>query len=117
MKTVLIVLVIAVVGFLAFVVTRPDTYRVERSRRIDTPAGVIFAHLEDFEPFASIAAASFTLRPEGDQAVTVTWSLDGHNTFVGKVMSVFMNMDRMIGGEFEKGLASLESIAEAEARK
>jgi hypothetical protein len=41
--------------------------------------------------------------------------MDGQNTFVSKAMSLFMNMDRMIGGEFEKGLASLKGIAEGGA--
>jgi uncharacterized protein YndB with AHSA1/START domain len=49
LKKVLIVLVLAVGGFLAYAATRPDTYRVERSVKIDAPPALIFAQLEDFK--------------------------------------------------------------------
>ncbi len=42
----------------------------------------------------------------------ITWSMEGKSTFVSKIMCVFMNMDKMVGGEFEKGLASLKAIVE-----
>jgi hypothetical protein len=38
--------------------------------------------------------------------------MDGENTLVSKLMSLFISLDRMIGGEFEKGLATLRSLAE-----
>lgn len=47
-----------------------------------------------------------------DGGTEVTWSISGKNTFVAKIMCVFMNMDKMIGGEFEKGLADLKTLAE-----
>ena len=40
----------------------------------------------------------------------------GHNNFVGKAVCLVMNMDKTVGGEFEKGLASMKSVAEAAAR-
>jgi hypothetical protein len=57
------------------------------------------------------------VKPEGDKASTATWSMEGRNNLMGKAFSVFMNMDKMIGGDFERGLAGLKAIAEAEARK
>jgi hypothetical protein len=67
----------------------------------------------DFEqPFAGTALAEFRFKPEGDRTV-VEWSLAGTNNFVAKAVHLFMNMDKMVGGQFEDGLAQLKSIAEA----
>jgi hypothetical protein len=63
------------------------------------------------KPFDSHAKATFTLEPKGE-TTKVTWSMAGQNLFIGKVMHIFMNMDRMIGGEFEKGLADLKAQVE-----
>jgi uncharacterized protein YndB with AHSA1/START domain len=43
----------------------------------------------------------------------VTWSLAGNNNFISKAVCLFMDMDKMVGGDFEKGLADLKSVAEA----
>ena len=43
--------------------------------------------------------------------------MDGNNNFVGKAFSMFVNMDQMVGKDFEAGLASLKSPAESDARK
>jgi hypothetical protein len=43
----------------------------------------------------------------------VTWSVTGNNNFMAKAINLFMNMDKMIGGQFENGLASMKSIVEA----
>lgn len=64
-------------------------------------------------PFESTAAAEFAFEPEGEQTA-VSWSMSGKNNFIGKAISLFMDCDAMIGGEFEKGLASLKSIVETE---
>jgi len=50
--------------------------------------------------------------PNGD-ATTVTWSVSGPSPYVTKVMSVFFSMDDIVGKDFEKGLASLKTVAEA----
>ena len=42
----------------------------------------------------------------------MTWAMQGENRFVGKLISVFMSMDRMIGDQFETGLANLKALAE-----
>jgi hypothetical protein len=55
------------------------------------------------------------LRP-APGGVTVTWAMSGRNPFLGKAISLFINMDRMVGGQFEKGLADLKQLTEAEAR-
>ena len=47
----------------------------------------------------------------------MTWSMSGKNNFLARAMCLFMNMDKMVGGDFEKGLANLKAIAEAQARR
>jgi hypothetical protein len=76
------------------------------------PSDLIRIRLEFMKPFAATCAAEFTFKPQGDQTV-VTWSMAGKNNFMAKAMHLFMNMDKMIGGQFEKGLAQMKSIAEA----
>jgi uncharacterized protein YndB with AHSA1/START domain len=53
----------------------------------------------------------FTLEPQGS-ATGVTWEMTGTTPFTHKVMGVVFNMDKMVGGEFEKGLAALKAQAE-----
>lgn len=67
--------------------------------------------LDFLSPFESHNTSNFHLAPEGN-ATIVTWSMDGPNTFLGKVMSVFVSMDRIIGKDFESGLANLKTAAE-----
>jgi hypothetical protein len=67
-------------------------------------------------PFEDSSTAEFTFQPEGDRTV-VTWSMFGRKNFISKAVCLFMNMDKMLGGEFEKGLAQLKAIAEAAAAK
>lgn len=68
--------------------------------------------LDFTEPFESSNITEFMLQPQGE-STTVTWSMHGPNQFIGKVMSVFVSMDAMIGSDFEEGLANLKSRAEA----
>lgn len=71
-------------------------------------------HLEFYKPMAGIAGAVFTFKPAGDQT-TVTWTMTGRNNFIGKAMCLVMDMDQMVGGQFEKGLASIKSIVETKS--
>jgi uncharacterized protein YndB with AHSA1/START domain len=76
------------------------------------PSELIRIKLEFFKPFAGNSLADFTFKPEGNQTA-VTWSMTGQNNFMAKAIHLFMNMDKMIGGQFEKGLANIKSIVEA----
>ena len=68
--------------------------------------------LDFLKPFEGHNTADFLLEPQGS-ATKVTWVMYGPTDyFPGKIMSVFINMDKMIGGDFDKGLASLKSAAE-----
>jgi hypothetical protein len=79
------------------------------------PSELIKIKLEFLKPFAATNSAEFTFKPEGNQTV-VTWSMEGRNNFIAKAFCLFMNMDKMVGGQFEKGLASMKSVAEAGAK-
>ncbi len=46
----------------------------------------------------------------------MTWSMTGRNNFMAKAIHLFMNMDRMIGGQFEVGLARMKAVAETAAK-
>ena len=80
------------------------------------PNDRIRIELEFLKPFAGTSTAQFTFAPEGDQT-SVTWSMDGKNNFMSKALGLFMNMDKMIGGQFETGLADLKSVTEAAAKQ
>ncbi len=74
-----------------------------------TPESVTY-HLEFFEPFASEADTTITFAPAGD-GTEVTWSMDGENDFMAKMVGVFMDFDAMIGGDFDQGLTNLDELA------
>jgi len=77
-----------------------------------TPASQVVIDLRFIKPFPAANVTTFTFAPEG-AGTRVTWAMDGKNNFMAKAMSVFMNMDKMIGPDFERGLASLKGVAES----
>jgi hypothetical protein len=62
-------------------------------------------------PFKAHNVVEFTLEPKGE-FTTVTWAMNGRVPFFAKVLHVFFDMDRMVGQDFEAGLASLKAFAE-----
>ncbi|HEX7047392.1 MAG TPA: SRPBCC family protein [Gammaproteobacteria bacterium] len=74
---------------------------------------VIALHFQ--KPFEAQQFAQFTLEPEGD-ATRVTWTLHGPTIFVWKLLGLFMDFDKMIGGMLETGLADLKSLVETGAQ-
>jgi len=80
------------------------------------PNDLIRIKLEFMKPFAATNTAEFTFKPEGNQTA-VTWSMSGKNNLMAKAIHLFMNMDKMIGGQFEKGLAEMKSVVEAAPKK
>lgn len=169
-----LVAAIALVGFIAYVATRPDELRVTRAAVIAAPPDRIYAHLANLpgwrawspwekkdpamkrtfegpesgvgaaygwegnkdvgsgrmqvtqavppskvvidlhflKPFEARNTAEFTLAAEG-AGTRVTWVMFGPANFVSKLMGVFMDMDRLIGRDFEAGLANLKALCEA----
>jgi len=67
--------------------------------------------LDFLKPFEAHNTAEFSLEAQGGNT-KVTWAMTGAQPFMFKVMSVFMNMDRMIGKDFETGLANLKAKAQ-----
>jgi hypothetical protein len=67
--------------------------------------------LDFLKPFEGHNVAEFVLTSRGD-STDVTWSIDGPSPYIAKLMGVFVNMDQMIGKDFETGLASLKAVAE-----
>ena len=67
--------------------------------------------LDFLKPFEGHNVAAFTLTPQGD-ATTVAWTMDGPSPYIVKVIGVFVDMDHMIGKDFETGLANMKAIAE-----
>ncbi len=81
-----------------------------------TPGRSVTIRLEFMKPFAATNTAHFEFVPSGSDTV-VTWAMTGTNGFLAKAMQLVMDMDTMIGGEFEKGLASLDTVTTAAATK
>ncbi|MDI4635777.1 SRPBCC family protein [Pelomonas sp. V22] len=173
LKLILILVAVALVGFLAFVATRPDSFRIERSARIAATPEQLHGLINDFrqfnrwnpwrlkdpattdlygtstvgvgarygweskelgvgsmeivestagqrvllkldfiKPFEAHNRAEFTLQAEADGATTVRWSMEGPANFMSKLMNVVVGMEKMVGPDFEAGLANLKKIAE-----
>lgn len=68
--------------------------------------------LEFIKPWAATNQTDFILHPTAE-GVHFTWAMSGHNNFMSKAFGLFMNMDAMIGKDFEAGLASLKKVSEA----
>ena len=173
LKTILIAVVAALALLLIYAATRPDSFRVERSTRINaqpdkvfalindlhgfntwnpfnkkdpaikggysgaasgkgaayswqsetvgvgsmeivdtTPAAKVTMKLDFVKPFEAHNIAEFTLTPEGD-ATRVNWAMHGPSPYVSKLMQVFFSMDKIVGKDFEDGLANLKVLAES----
>lgn len=174
LSIVLLTLGIAVMALLAYVASRPDEFRVERSLRIAAPAEQVWPHIAELrafnrwnpyerkdpllksayggpaqgvgsrydwdgdkvgsgsleitgqlpgravrmkldfvKPFEAHNQAEFALQPLADGATEVRWTMHGPANFLSKLMGVFIDMDRMIGRDFEDGLQNLRQLAEA----
>ncbi len=79
------------------------------------PPEVIRVRLDFEKPLRGTGVAEFRFRPEGERTV-VTWSMAGENGFVAKATHLAFGVERMIGRQFEKGLAAMATVAEAAPR-
>jgi hypothetical protein len=75
------------------------------------PPSKIVIKLDFLKPFEAHNTAEFTLEGKGD-TTSVTWAMHGPANYISKLMGVFINMDSMIGKDFEGGLANLKTVAE-----
>jgi uncharacterized protein YndB with AHSA1/START domain len=77
-----------------------------------SPPERIAITLEFFKPFPATNVAEFTFQRSGGDTL-VTWTMSGRKNFMAKVIGLVVDMDRMIGGQFDNGLARMKSIVEA----
>ncbi len=75
------------------------------------PASKITIKLDFLKPFEAHNTAEFSFSRQGE-ATTVTWAMYGPSPYLSKLIGLLFNMDRMVGGQFETGLANLKSITE-----
>jgi len=79
------------------------------------PNELIRIKLDFIKPFESTCTTEFSFKPENEKTA-VTWTMFGTHGFVEKAFCLFMDMDKMVGGDFEKGLAQLESVVKEDAK-
>jgi len=88
--------------------TGKGTMSITESR----PDEFVRNRLEFYKPMRATNTAEFKLDIQGDKT-QVTWTMYGPNKFMGKVMSLFMNCEKMVGDQFEKGLSNLKAVVES----
>ena len=87
----------------------------EGKMTITAASGTEVKHrIEFFAPFESTADTTISLKAEGD-ATAVTWAFESEQDFMAKAAAMFMDMDTMLGKDFEKGLSDLKGLSEAAA--
>jgi hypothetical protein len=77
----------------------------------EAPTRVVVT-LEFIKPFAATNTVTFSFDATAE-GTKVTWAMDGRNGFMGKAFALLMNMDKTVGGDFERGLVALKAVAEA----
>jgi hypothetical protein len=79
------------------------------------PSDLIRIKLEFLRPFKATNMAEFTFRPVGSET-QVKWAMLGKRPFVFKAFCLFMDMDKIVGSDFEKGLAQMKTVGETKIR-
>ncbi|MBR1218077.1 SRPBCC family protein [Bradyrhizobium sp. U87765 SZCCT0131] len=82
-----------------------------RMEILDTSPEKVAIKLDFISPFEAHNVAEFSFAPRGE-STTVTWAMHGPVPYIGKIMHLFINMDRMVGDDFEAGLAKLKVACE-----
>lgn len=75
------------------------------------PAQRVTARLDFSKPFEAHNVVDFTVQPQGSGS-TVTWAMHGPMPYLNRLMTVFFDMDKSVGKDFEAGLANLKALAE-----
>jgi Polyketide cyclase / dehydrase and lipid transport len=78
------------------------------------PGQLVSMNLEFTRPFKCTNRVNFTMAPSGNGTL-VSWIMEGRHNFMAKAFSLFINMDKMVGADFETGLANLKSLLEAKS--
>jgi len=77
------------------------------------PSQLIRIQLDFIRPFKGTNDVEFTFKPAG-QRTDVTWSMSGKNGFMGKLVGLFMNCEKMVSEQYDKGLSNIKEIVERE---
>ncbi|SFK57819.1 SRPBCC family protein [Methylocapsa palsarum] len=80
------------------------------------PGEFVEMRLEFEKPMKAVNTVEFRLRPGAGGETKVSWTMMGANSFIGKAFGLVVDCDKMVGGQFEQGLASLKSVSEAPCR-
>jgi carbon monoxide dehydrogenase subunit G len=80
------------------------------------PNNLVRIRLDFTRPMAGTSDVELKLEPQGEQT-KVTWSMAGKNNFIAKAVSLFMDCEKMVGDQYDKGLANLKAIVEAKPEK
>lgn len=75
------------------------------------PASRIVLQLDFIRPMEGTNTVEFTFKPEGNHTL-VSWSMSGKSNFIGKAVGLIFNCQKMIGEQYEKGLANLKAVSE-----
>jgi uncharacterized protein YndB with AHSA1/START domain len=75
------------------------------------PSSRIRINLDFVKPFEARNLVEFALEPKGD-VTNITWAMQGDTPYFAKIIHVFINMDKMVGNDFEAGLANLKAVSE-----
>ncbi|BCW53547.1 SRPBCC family protein [Arthrobacter sp. FX8] len=84
------------------------TMEIEES----VPSNLVRIRLQFTKPFKALNPTTFTFTP-APGGTEVTWRMTGENKGLGRVFALFMNMDKMVGADFERGLAALAATVAA----
>jgi len=72
----------------------------------------VSAKLDFTKPFEAHNNVDFTVQPQGNDGSTVTWAMHGPMPYLNRLMTIFFDMDKTVGKDFEAGLANLKALAE-----
>ena len=76
------------------------------------PPRRVAAQLDFVKPFEAHNLVVFDVQPQGERGSAVTWTMSGPMPYVSRLMTIFVSMDKMVGKDFEGGLANLKALAE-----
>jgi hypothetical protein len=80
-----------------------------RMEILEASSSRVLIRIDFFKPFAAHNTVEFLLAPQAG-STQLTWAMYGPSPFVSKLMGLVLNMDRLIGKDFEKGLVNLQSV-------
>ena len=87
------------------------TDRSDPCSRSSSSSSATTIRLDFIKPFEVHNIADFTLESPGDSTVVI-WTMHGQKPYIAKLMHLLFNIDKRVGGDYERGLANLKAAAE-----